>query len=142
MDEPLIGGASSGASDGMAVSEDAGIGAAPSSSVHSRVQESATSRGVGAATKRGRGGRGRGGAAALEPRVSSQSEQVPAAGDGLQEAASVEDRSGPKLKDCPDEYIEGQKRLVKFAQMSAEAQQKMLNRVLTTAEKNAFEWKN
>ena len=142
MDEPSIGGAASGALDGMAALDDAAIGAAPSSFVHSRVQESAPSRGAGAAKQRARGGRGRGGAAAPTPLVLSPSEQVPAASGGVREAESVEDRSGPKLKDCPEEYIEGQMRLVKFPQLTAEAQQKMLNRVLTTAEKNAFEWKN
>ena len=142
MDAPVSGGAFGGAPAGIAASDDAQIGAAPSSIVQSIIPQGAPSRGGGAAAKRVRGRGGRGGAAAAQPRVLLHSEALPAAVGGLQEAASVEIRSGPKLKDCPHEYIEAQKRIAKFAQMSPEAQQKMLNRDLTPAEKNAFEWKD
>jgi len=131
-----------GVVEDIAASESGEIGAAPSNNVESSVRESAPSRGRGGAARGGRGGRGRGGAAVPQPRGSQQSEALPAAGGGLQVAESVEDSSGPKLKDCPVEYIEAQKRTAKFAQLSAEAQQKMLNRHLTPSEMNAFEWKD
>jgi hypothetical protein len=60
----------------------------------------------------------------------------------VQEAVPVANRDQPQLKHCPIEYIDIQKRVAKFASLTAQGQQDLLNRHLTNSERVAFEWKN
>jgi hypothetical protein len=91
--------------------------------------------------KRGRG-RPRGSGGSKRPAAPAASGGADGLPTPVQEAVAVADRYKPKLKDCPIEYVDAQKRAAKFEAMSYENKTKFLDRDLSPAEAKAFEWKN
>jgi hypothetical protein len=114
-----------------------GIGEAPSAVARAAVEPAPAE----SSAKRGRG-RPKGPAAPGRATAPAASGAPAAPPSPVQRAVAVANRNKPQLKDCPIEYIDVQKRVAKFASLSAQGQEDFLNRPLSEAECRAFEWKN
>jgi len=93
------------------------------------------------APKRGRG-RPSGSGGSRKPAAPAASGAAASLPAPVQVAVADANRNKPKLKDCPIEYVDAQKRAAKFEAMSDENKTKFLDRDLSPAEAKAFEWKN